>query len=122
MATSEDGKERAIREKKFRALQRTLKKENPQIWKQLDDLIHEMQDLWRDNPFVGEEARGGKLGLSMSVDGKQRIGYSPLAGVFMFALLKQISDKFQPELKWVKKNKRVLEMMVNEYLAQAEHR
>ena len=122
MTVDEIEKKRKSGEKKFRALQKKLKKENPQVWNRLDNLIHEMEELWKDSPFVGEEESYGRPLGFIKIREQQQISYSPLTLMFLYTLLKQTPDRFDRELKWLKKNKQILEMMVKEYLAQIEHK
>ena len=128
MSTSEAEKKRkrTIRRKKYDLLYERLMKENPKAWKEFIGFLKEIEEKWgKINPFIGEEEAYGKCSLRIdSVDLK--VAISALDAILWYTLFKRtsemISDKFKKELKWLRRNRRILEMMVKEYEAAGEHR
>lgn len=124
MSESEIGKK--IRKKKYRILKDRLKEENPKIRKESTAFLKEVEKTWtRISPFVGEEEAYGRLGLSISDD--QKIKAFALDFILWFVFFKKLSEKFDSELKslkrklnkelkWFKDNREFLEMMVKEYI------
>ena len=127
MSTSEAEKKRkkAIRVKKYNLLYERLKKENPNAYKEYTKLIGEIGEKWEKIcPFIGEEEAYGKCTLSIDSD----LGVKGLAldAILWFTVFKRISkmisDELNRELKWLRRNRRILEMIVKEYEAAGEHR
>ena len=63
---------------------------------------------------MGEEKAYAKLGLAL--DEKFSMKGYPFDFILWFALFKMLNEKRDRELKWLKDNREILEMMVKEYL------
>ena len=103
------------RKMKHKILVDRLKEENPEIRKEMIDFSNEVAETWkRISPYVGEEDAYGVS--SLAIDDEHVVIATPFDIIYLFVLFKRVFDKLDRELKWFKKNKEILEMMVKEYL------
>jgi hypothetical protein len=121
MATSEVGRKKQARERKYKALVNELRKIDPKSVEQFQKFVHEVAETWKDSPFVGEEEEG--FGASrFRIDNNGRFRGMPIDIITWFTLFKVTSDKFDEMFNWFRENRPVLEMIVKEYMAQGENR
>ena len=107
--------------KKYKILSERLKEEDPEIMKERDDFLNEIEKTWRKiSPFIGEERAYGLMSLTLTDDIELR--GMPLDFILWFVLFKKISEKLDKELKWFKDNRETLEMIVKEYLERQRFR
>jgi hypothetical protein len=104
-----------ILEKKYYSLRKRLEKEDPKIMKQVDTFFGELREMWiKISPFVGEEEGWGRS--QIYINPEQEMKGLPLDFILWFNLFKMISAKFDEEFKWFRENRKILEMMMKEYL------
>lgn len=115
MAKSEAEERKQAVKKKWEALRGRLKKEYPTIYEETKKFFNIIEDSWvKMSPFVGEEEAYGESGIRIASD--QKIKFQAIDMIFWVEFFKKIFDKVDQELKWFRKNRETLEMMVKEYL------